>query len=727
MHLYKISEGAVACLMTAPSGFREGLRLLSFNGTLRPRGAPLASVAVDSDRLLLYVLLPVPNAGEGLRLVRRNGAAIADMVMPDTDRLGDLDLPSLLEGVSAKADRLRLGRGLVEGLSGLLRTVPSDGLAALRDRLLDRVAGLASTANVLEAINLGQGLTLWRIDGGLAAGADATTLAGPGTAHTSPFKPMRLKRKDGAVETFLLTETPPADVEPSRLFLWGRDHVRLAEGAGCRRGGMSRLPALLQEIGEGAERLRRYLAAGLAPYAAVRSDLVGVLAETMVMRSPEPAKAALIEGSVGAGIHLSLVTDTGLLFVHGWVVDRLGLVEDLVWKHPSGADVPLSRRWHKTRSAGLPDYAKAAADGAFGFVASAQGSAAGRWTRQQVFELRLKSGSTVELLAPPAPLTAREARDAVLKSVSVEEFDGGAAETVFGPVVSALHAAHLGGDRVVRTVEIGTPPAQPDISVIVPLYRVLDFLRYQVAAFAADPDFARVELVLVLDSPEQAADLEGRMRALHGLYGVPARIVVHDRNFGYAPAINTGVARSRAPVVMLMNSDVVPTGNGWLSALRSALGPKVGAVGPKLLFHDGSVQHAGMDFARDLKGRYYNMHPFKGFPAGHASVSRAGPRTALTGACMMLQRSVFDEVGGVCEDYVVGDFEDSDFCLRIAATGRSLWYEPAAALYHYERQSISQNASHAATAAGGYNNWLHTRRWRAEMDRAVGRPSAERL
>jgi O-antigen biosynthesis protein len=77
-------------------------------------------------------------------------------------------------------------------------------------------------------------------------------------------------------------------------------------------------------------------------------------------------------------------------------------------------------------------------------------------------------------------------------------------------------------------------------------------------------------------------------------------------------------------------------------------------------------------------------------------------------------------VAGISEDYVVGDFEDSDFSLKIVRSGKELRYEPSAELFHYERQSIVQNDSYTKTRACGYNRWLHTQRWRSELERLTG-------
>ena len=83
----------------------------------------------------------------------------------------------------------------------------------------------------------------------------------------------------------------------------------------------------------------------------------------------------------------------------------------------------------------------------------------------------------------------------------------------------------------------------------------------------------------------------------------------------------------------------------------------------------------------------------------------------ITGACMVMKRELFEQVGGFTEDYVIGDYEDSDLCLKIRHQGKDIVYAPDAELYHLERRSMSQNADYMRGAASQYNAWLHQQRW----------------
>jgi hypothetical protein len=88
----------------------------------------------------------------------------------------------------------------------------------------------------------------------------------------------------------------------------------------------------------------------------------------------------------------------------------------------------------------------------------------------------------------------------------------------------------------------------------------------------------------------------------------------------------------------------------------------------------------------------------------------------VTGAAMLMPRAVYEEVGGFSEDYVVGDYEDSDLCLKLRSRGYDIRYEPRAELYHFERRSISLHAGYVGTAASAYNRALHAGRWSALME-----------
>jgi hypothetical protein len=175
-------------------------------------------------------------------------------------------------------------------------------------------------------------------------------------------------------------------------------------------------------------------------------------------------------------------------------------------------------------------------------------------------------------------------------------------EETIGPAVAAMNAERLARPRPADELDFGTPPAAPRVSVVVPLHGRVDFMELQLGLFSARPD-PEVELIYVLDDPRRREEAERLAIAAEARFALPFRLILLEEKWGFAPACNEGARRARGDHVCLLNSDVFPLGTeglGFLAPLRARLDadPKLGAVGPLLLFEDGTVQHQGMHFER---------------------------------------------------------------------------------------------------------------------------------
>jgi GT2 family glycosyltransferase len=333
---------------------------------------------------------------------------------------------------------------------------------------------------------------------------------------------------------------------------------------------------------------------------------------------------------------------------------------------------------------------------------------------QPRFRLALRSGAVLPLVPPPQPALAVQARATALRAVPPQNVDAAMLADVLGPVIGALHADVMKDIGEPTIIQFGVPQARTKATIVVPLYRVLDFLKFQIAAFAADPWLRdHADIVYVLDSPEQAEEVEHLLGGLHLVHAMPMRLAVIPRNAGFARASNAGAALARGSVLAQVNSDIIPVRAGWLEQLAASLRRRrgVGAVGPKLLFEDGSLQHAGMFFSRDSKGRWLNQHYHKGLPRFFppANIERVVP--AVTGACIVMPTEQFRRVNGFTEEYVIGDYEDSDLCLKINALDRHIVYVPGVEMFHLERKSMSASSDYMRGMAWQYNCWLHGARW----------------
>ena len=177
-------------------------------------------------------------------------------------------------------------------------------------------------------------------------------------------------------------------------------------------------------------------------------------------------------------------------------------------------------------------------------------------------------------------------------------------------------------------------------------------------------------------------------RALAAYERFGAVVVETDgRDFNYSRANNRGVERATGELVVLLNNDVEVIDADWLDqlAMYAAL-PGVGAVGPQLVYPNGSVQHAGVVLG--MRGTAdHVMRKFDQDADGYAgSLSCAREVSAVTAACMCLERALYSELGGMSEDYAT-QYQDVDLCLRIRAAGRSVIYAPRPRLMHRESAS----------------------------------------
>lgn len=228
---------------------------------------------------------------------------------------------------------------------------------------------------------------------------------------------------------------------------------------------------------------------------------------------------------------------------------------------------------------------------------------------------------------------------------------------------------------------------EPLVSVVIPTRDRVDLLRVAVASVLERSGWPRIEL-LVIDNgstdPETLRFLEG--------VAPPHRVLRRPGPFDWAALNNDAARQSRGEYLLLLNNDVEAVDPGWMAALlEHAQRPGVGAVGAKLLYPDGTVQHAGI--ALGMEG--FAGHPFRGArgdepgPCGLLAVTR--DCSAVTGACLMIRRETFLSLGGFDPELRIA-FNDVDLCLRARERGfRTVW-TPHARLIHHE--SASRDPKH---------------------------------
>jgi GT2 family glycosyltransferase len=222
------------------------------------------------------------------------------------------------------------------------------------------------------------------------------------------------------------------------------------------------------------------------------------------------------------------------------------------------------------------------------------------------------------------------------------------------------------------------------VSIVIPVRDEPRFLRTCVDSVSATTGNDRVELVLI-DNGSTDLETQSLMERLDTRSDV--RLLHDPRPYNWARLSNDGARAARGELLIFLNNDIEARAEGWLAALRAqALRPDVAAVGARLLYPDGRLQHCGIVVG--LTGAA--GHPLVGLAPernGYLDMARVTREcSAVTGACLAVRRDVFEELEGFDEDLGV-DLNDVDFCLRAWDAGYRTIYEPAAELVHHESPS----------------------------------------
>lgn len=226
--------------------------------------------------------------------------------------------------------------------------------------------------------------------------------------------------------------------------------------------------------------------------------------------------------------------------------------------------------------------------------------------------------------------------------------------------------------------------APPSLAIIIPSKNNARFLQTLIPALVDQPYQGEKSIYIV----DNGSDDPATTRYYHEIEGHPKiNIIPYPQPFNYSEAINLGVRESDSELVLLMNDDMALMDETWLDELAQwAIRPDIGVVGPKLLRKNHTIQHAGiiMGLTGFIGHIYLNApedyHGLFGSPDWYRNY------LAVTGACQMVRREVFNEVGGYDEGYRLA-FGDIDFCLRVHESGYHNVYTPFARLYHFEGSS----------------------------------------
>jgi GT2 family glycosyltransferase len=241
-----------------------------------------------------------------------------------------------------------------------------------------------------------------------------------------------------------------------------------------------------------------------------------------------------------------------------------------------------------------------------------------------------------------------------------------------------------------QRIHYDLPATPPMVSLIIPTKNNVKLLRQCLDSILRKTSYSNFEILVVDNGSDQAETLD----YLKSIRAQPKIRVIRDNYaFNFSAQNNYAVTFAKGEILGLVNDDIEVTSADWLTEMVShALRPGVGAVGARLWYPDHTLQHAGMVLVGGVA-----RHVHKHLPAGKLGFNGRAVLTqnfsAVTGACLVVKKTLFEQVGGLNDQELAVGFNDVDFCLKLVEAGyRNVW-TPFAELIHHESATRGQDNS----------------------------------
>lgn len=253
------------------------------------------------------------------------------------------------------------------------------------------------------------------------------------------------------------------------------------------------------------------------------------------------------------------------------------------------------------------------------------------------------------------------------------------------------------------------PIPQPDplVSIVIPTRDRADLMGMALRSLITRTDYKNFEIIIV-----DNGSVEDKTFALFDEIknAWPRTTIIRDDgDFNYPRICNAGVAAAQGSIFCLLNNDIEVVDGGWLAEMVALCAlPRTGVVGAKLLFPDHSIQHAGVIVGLFRYAAHWFSHASEHAPGPFGRLVNRTNVSAVTGACLVISRACWDEVGPLDAIRFAEDCNDIDLCLRARHAGYEVVWTPFACLVHHE------SASRGRRRARAHRNRLKAQRQRME-------------
>ncbi len=283
---------------------------------------------------------------------------------------------------------------------------------------------------------------------------------------------------------------------------------------------------------------------------------------------------------------------------------------------------------------------------------------------------------------------------------------------------------HLSRQGIAGTIEDGlllgsyqvryTIEQTPLVSILIPNCDHVKDLRICISSILEKSSYQRYEIIIIENNSVDRAtfDYYDQLRKHENV-----RLLSWKGAFNFSEVNNYGVEHASGEVLLFLNNDTEVINSDWLERmLEHAMRPVVGAVGAKLYYPNGTIQHAGIIIGMGGAAGHSHQHCPPGAFGYFGRPKMIHNVTGVTGACLMLRKTVFQQVGGFDERFALA-YNDVDLCLKVRDEGYFVVWTPFAELYHYESRSRGYEVTPGRMARFSEEIELFRKKWESVLRR----------
>jgi len=263
--------------------------------------------------------------------------------------------------------------------------------------------------------------------------------------------------------------------------------------------------------------------------------------------------------------------------------------------------------------------------------------------------------------------------------------------------------------KVAEGIRLPVPPANPDVTILVPVYNHLQTTLECLASLSAAMQGSRATAEIIVANDASTDETAAVLATISHL-----RMVNQPENLGFLRNCNSTAQGARGRHLVLLNNDVQVT-PGWLDAMLACLqsDPSIGAVGPQIVYPNGALQEAGTVLRRDGTAEMIGLNQSPDLPR----FSYTRDVDYCSGACLLLRTADFHRLNGFDEAFAPAYCEDSDLCMRLRAEGKRIVYCAEARVVHHLSKTSNDLDNDYKLACIARNLQTFTNKWQESLDR----------